>query len=27
MSGIQFQSPEQLREDLQALGVGPLGTT
>jgi FMN phosphatase YigB (HAD superfamily) len=27
MSGIQFQSPEQLRADLQALGVGPLGTT
>ena len=27
MSGIQFQSPEQLREDLQALGVGPLGTS
>jgi large subunit ribosomal protein L18 len=26
MSGIQFQSPEQLREDLQALGVGPLAT-
>ena len=27
MSGIQFQSPEQLRADLQALGVGPSGTT
>jgi glucose-1-phosphatase len=27
MRGIQFQSPEQLRADLQALGVGPLGTT
>jgi putative hydrolase of the HAD superfamily len=27
MSGIQFQSPEQLRADLQALGVGPLGST
>jgi 2-haloacid dehalogenase len=27
MSGIQFQSPEQLRADLQALGVGRLGTT
>ena len=25
MSGIQFQSPEQLQVDLQALGVGPLG--
>jgi putative hydrolase of the HAD superfamily len=25
MSGIQFQSPEQLRTDLQALGVGPEG--
>jgi putative hydrolase of the HAD superfamily len=25
MSGIQFQSPEQLQSDLQALGVGPLG--
>ena len=25
MSGIQFQSPEQLRTDLHALGVGPQG--
>ena len=24
MSAIQFQSPEQLRADLKALGVGPL---